>query len=307
MLAAHLWRAPCVDGPLRCSYRCGDSRCARETVDPVFASSSTASSTLPPRAGSSSVPPPGSRPTPSSRCRCAGGCCASSCAAACCRVMTHARWGNGNTGGGSSVDGSVRIEPADRAGRERLLRFCARPPFALDRLRELDPEHLLYESTKPGPGGNGSRLLTPLEPLDRIAALVPPATPGQCCSPASMTEGSPFSGLRPATVRPGPPARARPRAPYLRPPESGPRRQWPAAPDPARTARPPRRAGAAAANSPSPLLRRPRSQRAAAHCGHRPRAGGNHRAARSHRGARRRTGPSSRRPLRLGAAARSRL
>jgi urease accessory protein UreH len=36
-------------------------------------------------------------------------------------------------GGGFSVDGSVRIEAADRAGRERLLRYCARPPFALAR------------------------------------------------------------------------------------------------------------------------------------------------------------------------------
>jgi hypothetical protein len=77
-------------------------------------------------------------------------------------------------GGGFSVDASVRIEAADRAGRERLLRYCARPPFALDRLRELDPERLLYEGTKPGPGGSGPLLLTPLELLDRLAALVPP-------------------------------------------------------------------------------------------------------------------------------------
>ena len=42
----------------------------------------------------------------------------------------------------------MRIEATDRAGRERLLRYCARPPFALDRLRELDPERLLYEGTK---------------------------------------------------------------------------------------------------------------------------------------------------------------
>ncbi len=82
-----------------------------------------------------------------------------------------AQWDHG---GGFSVDGSVRIEAADRAGRERLLRYCARPPFALDRLRELDPERLLYEGTKPGPGGNGPLLLTPLERLDRLAALVPP-------------------------------------------------------------------------------------------------------------------------------------
>jgi len=54
--------------------------------------------------------------------------------------------------GGFSVDGSVCIEAADRAGRERLLGYCARPPFAPDRLRELDPERLLYEVTKPGPG-----------------------------------------------------------------------------------------------------------------------------------------------------------
>ena len=77
-------------------------------------------------------------------------------------------------GGGFSVDGSVRIEATDRAGRERLLRYCARPPFALGRLRELDPERLCYELTKPGPGGNGSLLLTPVELIDRIAALVPP-------------------------------------------------------------------------------------------------------------------------------------
>jgi len=68
----------------------------------------------------------------------------------------------------------VRIQAADRAGRERLLRYCARPPFALDRLRELDREHLLYDHPKPGPGGRGPQLLTPLELLDRLAALVPP-------------------------------------------------------------------------------------------------------------------------------------
>jgi hypothetical protein len=69
------------------------------------------------------------------------------------------------------VDSAVRIEAADRAGRERLLRYCARPPFALERLRELDCEHLIYDHPKPGPGG-GPQLLTPLKLLDRIAALM---------------------------------------------------------------------------------------------------------------------------------------
>lgn len=33
--------------------------------------------------------------------------------------------------GGFSVDGSVRIEGEDRAGLERLVRYCARGPLAL--------------------------------------------------------------------------------------------------------------------------------------------------------------------------------
>jgi hypothetical protein len=37
---------------------------------------------------------------------------------------------------GFSVDAGVRIESHDRAALERLLRYCARPPFALDRLRK---------------------------------------------------------------------------------------------------------------------------------------------------------------------------
>jgi hypothetical protein len=75
-------------------------------------------------------------------------------------------------GGGFSVNGSVRIEAVDPAGRERLLRFCVRPPFALDRLREIDPEHLLYESTKPA--GTGPLRRTMLQLQDCDAALVPP-------------------------------------------------------------------------------------------------------------------------------------
>lgn len=37
--------------------------------------------------------------------------------------------------GGFSLDASVRIHGSDAAGRERLLRYCGRPPFALERLR----------------------------------------------------------------------------------------------------------------------------------------------------------------------------
>ncbi|MCM8596933.1 MAG: transposase [Candidatus Accumulibacter sp.] len=81
---------------------------------------------------------------------------------------------NWEHGGGFSLDASMRVEGADHQGLERLLRYCARPAFALERLREIDAEHLVYESVKPGPGGSVSLMLTPLELIERLAALIPP-------------------------------------------------------------------------------------------------------------------------------------
>lgn len=75
---------------------------------------------------------------------------------------------------GFSLDASVRIEAVDRSGLERLLRYCARPVFSLERLRQIDPEHRVYESIKPGPGGSVSLVLTPLELIERLAAPIPP-------------------------------------------------------------------------------------------------------------------------------------
>lgn len=40
-----------------------------------------------------------------------------------------------------SLDASVLVEGNDRQGLGRLLRYCARPAFVLERLREIDPEH----------------------------------------------------------------------------------------------------------------------------------------------------------------------
>ena len=80
-------------------------------------------------------------------------------------------------GGGFSLDVRVRIEGADRQGLARLLRYCARPAFALERLREIDAEHLVYESIKPGPGGSVSLMLSPLARFERLAALDSSAAP----------------------------------------------------------------------------------------------------------------------------------
>ena len=82
---------------------------------------------------------------------------------------------------GISVTAGVCIEASDRAGLERLLRYCARLLFAMDRLRKAGNE-LVYrcgkQHSEPRSDKRGARAdelhLTPLELIDRIAALVPP-------------------------------------------------------------------------------------------------------------------------------------
>ena len=82
---------------------------------------------------------------------------------------------------GFSVDAGVCIEAHDRAALERLLRYCARPPFSMDRLRK-EGTALVYRCAKqrsePSSDRRGAKVdelnLTPLELIDRIAALVPP-------------------------------------------------------------------------------------------------------------------------------------
>ena len=101
---------------------------------------------------------------------------------------------------GFSVDASVRISLLDRdvpsyfQSLEHLLRYCARPPFALERVsvvRDADgriiriryvlPRHKAATwvgrgrgSKSTRPGANGVVELSPFEFLDRLADLVPP-------------------------------------------------------------------------------------------------------------------------------------
>jgi len=101
---------------------------------------------------------------------------------------------------GFSVDASVRITLVDRdvpsyfQSLDHLLRYCARPPFALERLSVIRgpgsriaricyvlPRHKAANWVGPGrsrkstrPGAKGVVELTPFEFLDRLADLVPP-------------------------------------------------------------------------------------------------------------------------------------
>jgi len=79
-------------------------------------------------------------------------------------------------GGGFSLNASVRIEATDREGLERLIRYCARPPFALERLHLVGgrSDQILYILPKPDPAGRTALRLSALEFLDRLATILPP-------------------------------------------------------------------------------------------------------------------------------------
>jgi DNA-directed RNA polymerase subunit RPC12/RpoP len=76
--------------------------------------------------------------------------------------------------GGFSVDGSVRLAAWERGALERLARYCSRPAFSAERLDRWDGETWVYRLRRPLASGETSLVLSPLELLSRLAALVPP-------------------------------------------------------------------------------------------------------------------------------------
>jgi len=80
------------------------------------------------------------------------------------------RWAHG---GGFPIDAAVRIEGGDRDGLERLLRDCARPPFALERLQTTGTDRVVYHLPKPGPPAWETFDQTPV--FDPTAAAPEPA------------------------------------------------------------------------------------------------------------------------------------
>ena len=74
---------------------------------------------------------------------------------------------------GFDLHGAVRIDGDDDEGRERLLRYCARPAIALDRIELLRDGTIAYRVKTPR-RGKTHRVMTPVEFLARLAALTPP-------------------------------------------------------------------------------------------------------------------------------------
>jgi hypothetical protein len=75
---------------------------------------------------------------------------------------------------GFSLDAKVKILPWDREGLERLIRYCARPAFASENLHWNGP-WLNYRLPKTCHTGKTFITLDPIEFIDKIAALIPPA------------------------------------------------------------------------------------------------------------------------------------
>lgn len=75
--------------------------------------------------------------------------------------------------GGFALNANVRIEPYDRDGLERLIRYCARPVFSSECL-DVIGEKLRCILPKPTPDGQTMMLLKPSELLHKLAQLIPP-------------------------------------------------------------------------------------------------------------------------------------
>jgi hypothetical protein len=94
-------------------------------------------------------------------------------------------------GGGFSLDARVRIAANDRRGLERLLRDCARPAFAVERLQELDAYRLSYHLPKPGPDGRTAEF--PVARLPRAGVSPGQKTVSRHFPPPALSPKRPIS------------------------------------------------------------------------------------------------------------------
>jgi hypothetical protein len=74
---------------------------------------------------------------------------------------------------GFSVEAGVHFGALDRKGRERLVRYCLRPPIAMDRFSILRDGSIAYLTKYPR-GRATHRVMSGIECMARLAALVPP-------------------------------------------------------------------------------------------------------------------------------------
>ena len=107
---------------------------------------------------------------------------------------------SGDHGGGFSLDGRVRIEATDPAGLEQLIRYCARPSFALDQLHLVG--NVTIRSSTPSQGPTppaappsaspppGSRIVWPKPSLRPASTATATTASSPRCSPEAPGHGS---------------------------------------------------------------------------------------------------------------------
>jgi hypothetical protein len=76
--------------------------------------------------------------------------------------------------GGFDLHAGVVVSASDREGRERLLRYCGRPPLSLERLNVTDDGMIAYRLRRPFGRGQTHRVMTPMQFMARLVALIPP-------------------------------------------------------------------------------------------------------------------------------------
>jgi len=75
---------------------------------------------------------------------------------------------------GFSLHAGVSVGAGNSSARELLFRYCARPPLSVERMSLLPDGRIAYALRRPWRRGQTHRILTPLELLARVAALIPP-------------------------------------------------------------------------------------------------------------------------------------
>jgi hypothetical protein len=120
--------------------------------------------------------------------------------------------------GGMSLHADVAVPARDRKRLERLCRYVARPPIAIDRLEALPDGHLAYRMKTRWRDGTTHVLMERHELLERLAPLIPPPRAHQvryhgllapCASGRDRVVPKPFPSS--GTEAPEPRGRGRPR------------------------------------------------------------------------------------------------
>lgn len=75
---------------------------------------------------------------------------------------------------GFSLHAATRVEAWDKDGLERLCRYVSRPPLAAGSLTQISKELLSFKLKTPWSDGTTSILLSPMELIEKLSALVPP-------------------------------------------------------------------------------------------------------------------------------------